>query len=129
MQFTIHQLPKEEIRRGWVRIPENSRDSLSVGNLVIIKNKKNKVRRILLGTERNKEKGKHIYLDEPTRNELGITNNSDIDLEIKNPSIITFIFHQIIFYINHPDFITKFSAKVALLSLIISLISLILGVK
>ena len=126
-KYLIHQLPKEEVRRGWVRIPKKSRENIKQSSLIVIQNKKNKVRRIVLGLIDNKldENKKHIFLDEPTREDLGVTYKNQMDIEIIKP---TFFIDKIMYYWKHPDFVTNFSIKIAFVSLLIAIIALIISI-
>jgi hypothetical protein len=129
-KYLIHQLPKEEVRMGWVRIPKISRGDIKPGSLIVIQNKKNKVGRIVLGLNDNKldKNKKHIFLDEPTRKDLGVRYGTQMDIEIIKPNFFINILNRIIHYWKHPDFVTNFSIKIAVVSLLIAIIALIWGI-
>lgn len=132
-KLKVAQLEKEGIRRGWVRMHENTRANISIGSLIKIKYDTESVRRIMLGSIKDLfVKEGNIAMDEPTRNELGIYEKDigkELDFDIIKYSWLKAKLASILYYWKHPDFSLNFSTKVAVslgsLSLIISIIGLI----
>jgi len=130
----IKKIREEEIRRGWVRIPESQRKGIPSESLVKITNylTDKSTKRIVLGII--PDTGVNIIqMDENTREILGITDDQ-IDKEgqfvIRQYSPVGNIFATICYYYHHPDFPLRFSTRVALLlgstSVILGLMSFVL---
>jgi len=132
-KLEVHQLEKEETRRGWVRIERKTRKDIDSGSLIVIKRNKGKTRRNVLGVSegyvgQDDVTGK-IFMDEVTRHELGLSSNSiqksSCDLEINRPNFFgKWFWHAFIFYWSHPDFPVNFASKIAIISMGIGLIAL-----
>lgn len=125
MELMVISIRKDEIRRGWVRINQKTRNYIKSGSLIEIKCDKNSVKRIVIGfIDEN-----CIVMDEPTREELGmIETNRTYNFEIKELKGIMGFWGSLTFYWNHPDFPMQFSTKIAVISFALGIISLILGI-
>jgi hypothetical protein len=133
LKLEIHQLDKAETRRGWVRIEEATRGNIKSGSLIVLSKGDRKSRRIILGAPRGyiniSDTGGMIFLDEVTREELGFADDSCVgrtfDFRIRAPRAWRkWFYHAPLFYWCHPDFPVNFSSKIAIVSMIISVIAL-----
>jgi hypothetical protein len=129
--FKIKKIDNDEIRKGIVRINEKDRTInnkfIKSGTLVILKNGRRKVRRIVYGIE--EDICNIIKMDEDTRNVLDIQNgekyNFEIDVCDKQPKKII---NEIIYFRKHPEIIISFPVKIAVCSMIISILSMIISI-
>jgi hypothetical protein len=129
----VKKIKEDEIRRGWVRIPETHRRGIPSESLVKITNPQmgKSVLRIVLGVIPDNGLNT-ILMDENTREVLNIPDNQidkEIPLLIKPYSSIGKRLHEVFYYYNHPDFPLRFSTRVAILlgstSVILGLASLL----
>jgi len=133
MKLEIKQLNAEEVRRGWVRIHENSRMGIPAGSLLKITRNGKFVRRIVLGaTNKSPVSEGCIAMDEPTREKLDIKDKDigkELIFDIIKYGRLRGKFASVLYYWNHPDFPLRFSTRMAItlgsLSIIISVIGII----
>jgi hypothetical protein len=131
MKLKIRQLNAEEVRRGWVRIHENSRENMPAGSLIKITCNDKSVRRIVLGsTSKSPVSEGCISMDEPTREELEIKEyrNKEFAFEIIKYRGIRGIFEEICYYCHHPEFSLRFSTRVAFIAVALGFLSLVISV-
>ncbi|MCL2116408.1 MAG: hypothetical protein FWH29_09325 [Methanobrevibacter sp.] len=126
LKLIVKKAKESDIRRGWVRINENYRKGLNSNSLIKIVHGDNNVIRMLYGD--NNSNQKNIYLDEPTRYDLGVVDkiNEEITFGIKQYAGIKKI-KYISFYLNHPDNALKFTTIISLISLLLGVFSLIIA--
>lgn len=128
MKLEVHQLHEEDVRKGFIRIDEETRNKLPSGKVIILElNDKRVYRRIIGVSERYKNTSSRIYLDEPTRNELGLFEQ---DLGKKyNFKIIykTNYLDEFRYYFFHPDQDIKFASRISIFAILVSLIPLLIS--
>jgi len=136
LKLKIHQIEKEETRRGWVRIEENTRGDIDSGTLILLQSNNTQIVRNVLGVPIGylgvQDPSGKIFMDEIARKELGFVGNNyrnnPQDFKITAlDSTIKWLRHAPNFYWNHPDFPTNFASKIAIISLLMGLFSLLLG--
>jgi hypothetical protein len=126
-ELKIINISPSEIRRGWVRINEKDRGNIKSGSFIKIINKENRkeINCYVLG----KSKEDEIMMDEQTREKLDVKTETEKKntFEIIKMNIIVEQIEKISFFFNHPDFAINFPSKIAIISLIISILSIILS--
>jgi len=141
LTLELHQLPQEEVRRGWVRIHESQRGDIQGGELIEIKGPSGSVLRVAYGLppgyhvgERTPEEN-WICMDEPTRDAIGLkdtTVGSMICICIKRIMGPLGWFQWVRYSLGHPEIPLKVSSWLAVilggLSVVLGIISVILSV-
>jgi hypothetical protein len=139
-ELEVHQISNEEVRRGWVRIEENTRDriidgGIDSGSIALIRCGHKETRRIILGIQGNYlgivDTSDMIFMDEGTRNELEVNNigkKYEFEIEVLEYTRC----NKIKYYLNHPDpyisFATTIAVRLGILSTILGVISFILAI-
>ena len=127
-QLFIRRLPKDEIRRGWIRIDKSTRGNIEYQSLIILKSKNHAVERIVLGIDDDGKDSKNsIFMDESTREKLNLqvyNPKERYKFEIISPNFLIKLWHKPCFYWQHPDFPIGFASKIAIISLLLSLLSI-----
>lgn len=136
-ELEVHQLKGEEVRRGWVRIEENTRNRIKSGSLIMLKCRGKRTTRIVIGVP-PRYLGIHgiqdkVFMDEVTREDLDFFGNSyegkTQKFTIRRPSWLEKWFWLAPqFYWSHPDFPVNFASKVALVSLMVSVIAILVTI-
>ena len=129
IKLKIKQLNAEEVRRGWVRIHENSRRGIPAGSLVKITYNSKFVRRIVLGaTNKSPVSEGYIAMDEPTRKKLGVEEHKSKEFDIEEYKGVKKIGGEICYYWSHPDFPLRFSTRIAFIAVTLGFLSIIISV-
>jgi hypothetical protein len=132
-KLKVRRVKEGDVRKGWIRVHEDERECIKNNSLVQIKYcgktncKGKKLFRLIRGhgLDYDEKDKKCIFLDEQTREALGISDKQivkdgkngedkqegeELDFEIKEVHLI----NSICFYLRHPDNIQKFAITISL---------------
>jgi len=133
LRFELHQLPRDEVRRGWARIHESQRGGIRAGELIEIEGPSARELRVVYGLPPNYLVGgspageNWICMDDPTREALGLTGvtpGSQISVSVRGFRWPLLPFKWISYALRHPEIALRVSSW---LTLVLGLLSVILG--
>ena len=126
MQLRVTKLPKEEVYRGWVRIPERWRkdskgQDIAEASVIQLTHGQRK----LLATVRGdtESDGPTLKIDDISRKRLGIEDQLGRELEFTLQKVC--LFAEFRFYWTNPEPGTRFAMRMAILSVVIGLASVL----
>lgn len=126
MKLRVHQAAKEDVYRDIVRIPEQYRldakgKIVPEGAICKISTSDKTAHCIVRGAQNSSLP--EIFIDERSRNLLGISQGDDVDFEIKTVGF----WGQFWWAWNASDPAYRIAARLSLLSVVLGLIGLLLG--